>query len=96
MWLNKNDVNVFNYLEQPTRGCSSGIDAAISSQKPFACNSNNMYRHVRDNTDILLENNTLLDIIAKGIAPSQLLMSKWNHEQFINDHESIIQKFIKE
>ena len=94
-WLNQNDINVFNYMEQPGRGCSSSIDAAISSQKPFACNSNNMYRHVRDNKDILLEHNTLADIIARGIAPSKAFAAKWSHAQFIEDHETIIKKYVK-
>lgn len=95
-WLNKNDINVFNYMEQPGRGCSSGIDAAISSQKPFACNGNNMYRHVRDNKNILLEYNSLSDIIARGIEPSKEFASKWSNAQFIEDHESILKKYIKE
>jgi len=94
-WLNQNDINVFNYMEQPGRGCSSSIDAAISSQKPFACNSNNMYRHVRENKNILLEQNTLADIIIRGIAPSKEFTAKWSHAQFIEDHESIIKKFVK-
>ena len=94
-WLNHNDINVFNYMEQPGRGCSSSIDAAISSQKPFACNSNNMYRHVRENKNILLEHNTLADIIIRGIAPSNKFTAKWSHAQFIEDHESIIKKFVE-
>jgi len=44
---------------------------------------------------ILLEHNTLSDIIARGIAPSQAFATKWSHTQFIEDHESIIKKFVK-
>ena len=94
-WLNQNDINVFNNMDQPGRGCSSSIDAAISSQKPFACNSNNMYRHVRDNKDILLEHNTLADIIARGIVPSNEFAAKWSNDKFIEDHESIIRKYVE-
>jgi hypothetical protein len=54
-----------------------------------------MYRHVRNNKDILLEHNTLAEIIARGIAPSQAFAAKWSYAQFIVDHESIIKKFVK-
>jgi hypothetical protein len=94
-WLNQNDLNIFNYMEQPGRGCSSGIDAAIVSMKPWACNSNNMYRHVRDCDNVLLEKNTLKDIIAGGIAPSMHFMEKWNQNQFIADHEQILMNYVK-
>lgn len=95
-WLNQNDINVFNYIDQPGRGCSSAIDAAISSQKPFACNGSTMYRHIRHNKDILLEYNKLTDIIKRGITPTVEFTSKWSNSQFIEDHESTIQKFVKD
>lgn len=93
-WLNQNDINIFNYMEQPGRGCSSSIDAAIVAKKPWACNSNNMYRHVRDNLDVLLEHNTIKQIVDRGIAPSLGFMEKWNQQQFIKDHEEVMKRFM--
>ena len=92
--LNMNDVNIFDNIDQPWRGCSSSIDAAISAQKPFGCNRSTMYRHVRDCAGVILDETPLQEIIGNGIAPTLHLMNLWSHERFIDDFESKMASYL--
>jgi hypothetical protein len=93
-WLNKNDINILCYENQPGRGCSSAIDAAIACMKPWACNKTTMFRHVLDHPGIALEDNTIKHIIAAGIQPSEYFLNKWSNKQFIGDHEIVIRNLV--
>lgn len=92
-WLSENDLNVFSYDHQPGRGCSSALDAAIVSGKPWACNGSNMFRHVlQDWPQLNMDVSDLNQILAWGTQPSAHFLNKWSPRQFIWDHEHILEQ----
>jgi len=80
-FLAGNDINVFNYAYMNNPGISSAIDYALSVRRPFAVTKNNLFRHVASD-DILLEKNSIQDIINKGIAPIERYYNIWSPEIF--------------
>ncbi len=94
-WLSVNDLNIFSYAHQPGRGCSSALDAAIVSGKPWACNNSNMFRHVlQDCPQVCMDDHTLPEILKLGTQPSKHFLNKWNRAQFIQDHEHVLERLI--
>jgi hypothetical protein len=80
-FLAGNDINVFNYAYMENPGISSAIDYALSVKRPFAITKNNLFRHVASNS-ILLENNSIQDIINKGLAPIERFYHFWHTDTF--------------
>lgn len=88
-FLNSNDINIFNYDDQPGRGVSSCIDFALASRKPFAISNSNMYRHVSHNTKILLSQNKIKDIVRNSVMPLVEFYRLWSNENLINTFENV-------
>lgn len=80
-FLAGNDVNVFNYAYMPNPGISSAIDYALSVRRPFAVTKNNLFRHVAKK-ETLLEENTISNIIDRGLEPFKEFYDKWNTDKF--------------
>jgi len=80
-FLAGNDINVFNYAYADNPGISSATDYALSVKRPIAITKNNLFRHISSN-DILLENNSIKDIISKGLAPVERFHKLWNTDTF--------------
>jgi len=80
-FLAESDINVFNYAYMKNPGISSAIDYALSVRRPFAVTNNDLFRHVA-NEYTLLENNSMQEIIDRGIAPYEKFYEKWNPEEF--------------
>lgn len=80
-FLAGNDINVFNYSYMKNPGISSAIDYALSVKRPFAITKNDLFRHVASN-GILLENNSVQDILSKGLAPIERFYHFWSTDSF--------------
>jgi hypothetical protein len=80
-FLAGNDINVFYYEYLKNPGISSAIDYALSVRRPFAVTRNNLFRHVSKD-EILLENNTIADILERGTEPFEEFYEKWNPDIF--------------
>lgn len=78
-WLANNTINCY-FRDETThwRGVSSSLDAALCAGRPIAINRCNAFRHFFDcSPSILINDRSLRDIIATGLAP---LVKK--HEEY--------------
>lgn len=80
-FLAGNDINVFNYAYMSNPGISSATDYALSVRRPFAVTRNNLFRHVAKE-ETLLEKNSILNIIDRGLAPFEEYYEKWSTGSF--------------
>src|SRR3990172_4379169 len=81
-FLAGNDINVFNYAYMKNPGISSAIDYALSVKRPIAITKNNLFRHIASD-DILLEKNSVQDIINKGLTPIEKFYDIWSTKNFL-------------
>jgi hypothetical protein len=95
-FLNGNDINIFNYDDQPGRGVSSCIDFALAARKPFAISDSSMYRHVAHNTNLLLSKNKIKDIVKNSIIPLEEFYNAWSAESFISAFEQKFDQFLSD
>ena len=93
-FLNKNDLNLFLYATQPGRGISSCVDSGLTAMKPLALSDSNMYRHMNWKTGLLAENNSIRDLIAAGLEPTDEFRQKYSNDNYIKDFETIMEKII--
>jgi len=86
-FLAGNDINVFIYGENG-EGISSVIDYALSVKRPIAISSSRMFRHITKD-EILLEKNTIQEILAKGTAPLEQFYTDWSPDKFREEFNRI-------
>jgi hypothetical protein len=80
-FLAGNDINVFYYEYLNNPGISSAIDYALSVKRPFGVTKNNLFRHVAID-EVLLERNSIQQIIDRGTAPIKKFYDKWSTDNF--------------
>ena len=88
-FLAGNDINLFLYdtaLQNP--GISSAIDYALSVRRPIAISNNMMFRHIASD-DILIEKNTIKNIINRGTDPLERFYTDWSPEKFTDAMENL-------
>lgn len=86
-FLAGNDLNVFLYYAS-NEGLSSVTDYALSVNRPIAITNDMMFRHIV-NDEIIIENNSLIDIMEKGIEPIRHLKEAWSTENFVKEFDSL-------
>lgn len=93
-FLAKNDINIFLYQKyNEYNGISSVIDYALSVKKPIGICRSNMFSHIwNSNPSILLEDNSIKNIINNGIQPLKFYHKAWTQDKFIDHIESIIKE----
>jgi hypothetical protein len=79
-FLAGNDINVFMY-EENGEGISSVIDYALSVKRPIAISKSRMFRHITDK-NILLEENSIQDLLSRGTKPLEKYYSNWSTDRF--------------
>lgn len=93
-WLNSLDLIVFVYDPAWLRtAVSSSIDHALAARKPIAINLSKMFSHVL-RPDILIEKNSLKDILDRGITPLLPLYEEFSYTNFLHAIESKLAKFV--
>lgn len=94
-WLNTLDLILFIYEPNWNRyAVSSSLDHALAARKPIALNDSKMFSHARHIPEIYIEQNSLKDIMERGIEPLLPLYEKYSYNSFIEEVESKIRKFI--
>lgn len=79
-FLAGNDMNVFLYTENG-EGISSVIDYALSVKRPIAISNCQMFRHIIKN-NIIVEKNSLNEILKNGTKPLEGFYESWSIENF--------------
>jgi hypothetical protein len=87
-FLAKNDINVFYYEGNPNSGLSAALDYALAVKRPVAVTRASLLRHVA-NENTLLENNTIQQILNKGLKPLEKQREKWSIENFVTEMDKL-------
>jgi len=89
-FLAGNDLNFFMY-DDMARGISGVLDFALSVPRPLAITGSLMFKHVWQLVpNVLVEHNSLVDILARGIEPLKPLYEMWSNDKFTQAYERII------
>jgi hypothetical protein len=86
-FLAGNDINAFLY-EENGEGISSVTDYALSVNRPIAISKSKMFRHIQK-PEIMIENNSLLDILNTGTKPLLEFYDRWNTGRFWEEMDNI-------
>jgi len=92
-FLNNNDLNMFLYATQPGRGISSCVDSGLTAMKPMLLSDSNMYRLMNWKSELLAENNSIMDTIARGLEPTNEFRELYSNENYINDFEKVLDRY---
>lgn len=96
-FLASNTLNAFFYDTEKCRGISSTIEHALAVQRPLAITKCGMFRHVLPaSPSICIDNSSLRNIIANGIAPLVSFYNEWSEANFIKDYECIFDRVFTE
>lgn len=91
-WLAQNTINC--YLRDPAmpwRGVSSAPDSALAVLRPLAVNKCSAFRHLHNcSPSICVEDSSLKDIIANGLAPLLPLYDQWSAENVRRQVEDVL------
>lgn len=87
-FLAGNDINVFYYDILTNPGLSSATDYALSVRRPIAVTKNMTFRHIASD-DILMEKNTLQEILNRGTKPLEKFYDMWSPLKFREEMDKI-------
>lgn len=88
--LAQSACNCFFYDENYGRGLSGTLDYALAVKRPFAITKSWQFKHIWSITDaMLIENNSLSDIIAMGIGYLDIFHNLWSPEKLIQKFDEI-------
>ncbi len=94
-FLAGNTLNAFFYDPDKHRGISSCIEHALAVQRPIAITKCGMFRHIFSaNPSIFIDDSTLTEIIANGIAPLVPFYNEWSPANFLLDYERILDRVL--
>lgn len=92
-FLASNTINCFFYDTAKKRGISSVIEHALAVERPIAITRCGMFRHVLNaSPSICIEDNSLQQIIANGIAPLVPFYNEWSEASFVMDYDMILEQ----
>jgi len=85
-WLSEHTVNCFFYDHNGGRGISGTTDYALAVKRPIAITESDQFHHLwRYDRRMLIEENTLHDIINNGAGLLEKFHEKWNTTTLVND-----------
>jgi hypothetical protein len=88
-WLSESTINCFFYDLKPSNGISSVIDYSLSVNVPIAITNCSMFRHI-NKKDILIEENSIKEIIDMGCEPLIEFKEMWSNENFYKNIDTIL------
>jgi hypothetical protein len=95
-WLHQNDINCYFYDYLDGCGIASSPDYALAARKPIAVTRSHQMRHFWNlEPTVLIEQSSLRQIIANGIAPLQKLYEDNTPDKLIEAYEQIVAKFVE-
>lgn len=90
-FLAENTINCYFYDYLDGYGLASSTDFALAAKRPFAVTKSHQFRNYWDSSpSILIENNSLKNIISNGLAPLEKYYQEYTEENVIYDYERII------
>lgn len=87
-FLAGNDINIFYYDLYYQVGLSSAIDYALSVKRPIAITNHTAFRHIVSD-EILIEKNSIIDILNRGTKPLQKYYDAWSTDKFVLEMDSL-------
>lgn len=94
-FLAGNMINVFCYAQEREKGISSVPDLALACGRPLAVSSAPMFRHLRGaSPSIDLNQTSIQQIIANGIAPLVPFAAVWRQPYFLRAWEDILDEVL--
>jgi hypothetical protein len=95
-FLAENTINCYFYDYLDGYGLASATDYALAAKRPFAVTRSHQFRNYWDSDpSILIENNSLKQIISNGLKPLEKYYEKYSEESVIADYERIIDTVCK-
>ena len=92
-WLAQNSLNAFLYDPFHGRGISGPPDYALSARRPIALTKSYMFKHLFSaDPSIFIEDRSLKEIMADGLAPLQQFYDKWSEKQLTATYDNIVDK----
>jgi hypothetical protein len=96
-WLAESDLNAYLYDEaDASRGIASTTDHALAARKPIALSRTRMFRHLHSVEGIFVEENTLPEIMAKGVAPLRDAYAQHSAPAILREIECIMHSVSRE
>jgi len=94
-FLAKNSINAFFYKQEEADGISSSTDHAITVRRPLSINKTPLFKHLHNlNPSILIENNSLKQILSNGTKPFDSIYKDSSEEVFVLNLKKIINDLI--
>lgn len=93
-WLEGNTINCFFYDEYPGRGISSAVDFALAAKRPIALTYSEMFKHIKTDPSIRIEDASLKEIVSYGLAPIEHCY-KWTEKNTAEEYEAIMKAILK-
>lgn len=95
-WLAQNTINCYFYDYLDGAGLASSPDYAIAAKRPIAVTKSHQMRHFWNlNPSILIENNSLKQIINNGTKSLEIFYKTFSKESVLFDYTRIINKILK-
>lgn len=96
-WLAESDLNAYLYDEADTsRGIASTTDHALAARRPLALTRTRMFRHLHSCEGIFVEENTLPEIMARGIEPLEPAYKAFSEENVLREVEDVLMAVTRE
>jgi hypothetical protein len=94
-FLAGNTINCFLYDTKMSLGISGPGLHALAVHRPMAITRCGMFRHLlKASPSICIEDSSLKEIIANGLAPLEVFYKEWSEEEFIKDYEMILDRVV--
>lgn len=92
-FLNSNDINVFLYENNDYAGISSCVDFALMAMKPLIINKSNQFKTINWKTELLIENNSIKEVLQRGLEPTNEFREKWSNANIIKTFENQLDNY---
>ena len=89
-WLAQNDLNAYLYDPTAGRGIASTVDHALAARRPIALTRVEMFRHLHKHDKLFIEENSLSEILARGIEPLQPVYEEFSDANGLTRVEQVL------
>jgi hypothetical protein len=94
-WLYESDINCFFYDDNYGRGISGTLDYCLAVRKPIAITQSWQFKHLwMQDSDVLIENHNLHEIMIAGIDHLEQFHIQWNTQTLLEAFENIFRSLL--
>lgn len=94
--LAQNTINCYFYDYLDGCGIASSPDYALAAKRPIAVSRSHQMRNFWGIPEVLIENNSIKEIIARGTAPLEPLYKAYSKESVWADYSAMLEKLIRD